>query len=279
MNKQPKTRSRLRIFAGTIFYTIKRFHYWHISHQNFANKIQPEPFPHKIFSHQSTLLKPLKNVEMWMQYNKIINLQIAIKQLNGLIIEPEEIFSYWRQIGKPTRRKGYLKGMVLHNGTVQSGIGGGLCQLSNLIYWLTLHTPLMVIERWRHGYDVFPDIKRTQPFGSGATCSYPNIDLQIKNNTSQKFQLQLELSSTHLIGKWLSDKPITVRYEILEKNHAINHEWWGQYIRSNELYRTVIDKTLGQKTGEEFITKNHAIMMYEPFLEKPAIRSKKNQQK
>ena len=70
--------------------------------------------------------------------------------------------------------------MVLHYGSFQTGIGGGLCQLSNLIYWMTLHTPLTVTERYRHSFDVFPDSRRTQPFGSGATCSYNYLDLQIK---------------------------------------------------------------------------------------------------
>ena len=72
-------------------------------------------------------------------------------------------------------------GMVLHNGGFKPGVGGGLCQLSNLIYWMTLHTPLTVVERWRHSYDVFPDAERTQPFGSGATVAYNHIDLQIRN--------------------------------------------------------------------------------------------------
>jgi vancomycin resistance protein VanW len=90
---------------------------------------------------------------MWMQYNKIINLKIAAKRLNGLIVHLGETFSYWRLIGKPTRRKGYVEGMTLFYGKVVPGIGGGLCQLSNLVY-------------------VFPDTDRSQPFGSGAICVY-----------------------------------------------------------------------------------------------------------
>ena len=74
--------------------------------------------------------------------------------------------------------------------------------MSNLIYWLTLHTPLTVIERHRHDYDVFPDSGRTQPFGSGATCVYNYIDLQIKNNTGQPYQLKLEITGDHLSGEW-----------------------------------------------------------------------------
>ena len=64
--------------------------------------------------------------------------------------------SYWYLIGKPTAGKGYLPGMILRNGGYLAATGGGLCQLSNLIYWMTLHTPLTVVERHRHGYDVFP---------------------------------------------------------------------------------------------------------------------------
>lgn len=63
-----------------------------------------------------------------------------------MVLRPGETFSYWRAIGKPTRRKGYWEGMILSGGTVGKGIGSGLCQLSNLIYWMTLHTELTVTD-------------------------------------------------------------------------------------------------------------------------------------
>ncbi|MEI3305467.1 MAG: VanW family protein [Dysosmobacter sp.] len=58
---------------------------------------------------------------------------------------------------------------------------------------MTLHTPLTVVERYRHSHDVFPDANRTQPFGSGATCAYPHRDLMIRNDTQQPFQLCLRV--------------------------------------------------------------------------------------
>ena len=103
---------------------------------------------------------------------------------------------------KTDEKQGYVDGMVLFYGTFKKGIGGGLCQLSNLIYWATLHTPLTVTERYRHSFDVFPDSRRTQPFGSGATCSYNYLDLQIKNETSEPYQLHLFLTDSHLVGEW-----------------------------------------------------------------------------
>lgn len=64
----------------------------------------------------------VRSIDMWMQENKIANLKIAIKKLDGLVLNSGQTFSYWRQIGKPTRKKGYLEGMVLHNGTVVAGV-------------------------------------------------------------------------------------------------------------------------------------------------------------
>ncbi|MCK5416741.1 VanW family protein [Candidatus Parcubacteria bacterium] len=264
--RKPIHRSKSRILVGRVYYTLKKWVYWYFSKVNFATDFESH-LSIEIFTHKTILRRKLKKVDMWMQENKIANLKIAVEKLDRLVIEPGQTFSYWRQIGKPTKSKGYLEAMILHNGKVITGVGGGICQLSNLLYWITLHTPLIVIERWRHGYDVFPDVKRSQPFGSGATCAYPNIDLQFKNNTKQKFQLSLKVTDKYLIGKWLSNQPIKFKYEIFEKDHEIKHEWFGGYSRNNKIFRKVIDKNTNREISEEFITKNHALMMYNPLLE------------
>jgi len=263
--KQPIKRSKLRQVGGLLYYTARKQVYWRFSRTKFAKKQLREHLPVEIKTHETVLMRKLQDVDQQLQVNKIKNLEIATKHLNGLIIRPGETFSYWRQIGKPTAREGYLAGMVLHNGTVKEGVGGGLCQLSNLIYWMTLHTPLTVTERWRHGYDVFPDVRRSQPFGSGATCAYPYIDLQIVNTTDQTWQLGVSLTETHLTGAWRAEKAIPYAYEVIERNHELKQEWWGGYSRNNAIYRTVTNTKTGA-VSEEFVTENHAIMMYNPLI-------------
>lgn len=253
---------------GSIFFCVKKYWYWYLSGITFAHKQSDEKLPHTIFSHQSPLFRDLRKLDPYLQENKVHNLRIAIQSLNGIVLQPGETLSYWRQIGNPSAQKGYRAGMILSKGQLSAGIGGGLCQLSNLIYWMTLHTPLTVTERWRHSYDVFPDTNRTQPFGSGATCSYPNIDLQIKNETNQPFQLHLELSKTHLLGTWQSTLPLSMSYEIQEINHRIEHLSWGGYIRSNELIQITRDAHTHQELARTHITTNSAVMMYEPLLPK-----------
>ena len=263
-NKIPKQRSKMRMAAGKACYSLLRYIKWHASGP-FAREYSDTVLPKIQFQHATPLLRPLSGLELQLQYNKVKNLQLACPKVNGILLHPGETFSYWKTIGKPTARNGYLPGMVLVNVKVTAGIGGGLCQLSNLIYWMTLHTPLTVAERHHHGYDVFPDSNRTQPFGSGATCFYPYGDLMIRNDTDRVFQLRLWVEKENLCGEWRSTKPPDERYEIVEKNHCIRGEYWGGFTRHNELWRRASDLD-GNYLREEFITENHVFMMYEPFL-------------
>lgn len=265
---RPIRRSRLRLFAGKRYFTWKRYWQWLLHSGNKAKVRRADPLDYQATSHATPLLRSLRNVDMQLQYNKITNLRLAAGKLDGLLIRPGETFSYWRSIGKPTRRKGYLDGMVLYSGRFRSGTGGGLCQLSNLIYWMTLHTPLTVTERHRHSYDVFPDEHRTQPFGSGATCAYNYLDLQMKNNTEHTYQLNLHLDDTHLHGEWRCEAEQMYRYEVYEADHVISLEPWGGYIRSNIIRRKVLTRS-GALAADEAVAENHALMMYSPLLDPP----------
>lgn len=265
---KPVKRSALRIYFGKKYYRMKRYLDWYFGDKKYATQKESSLLPYLVFTHKTPLFRQLKDVEMWLQHNKVKNLEIASQKINGILIKPGETFSYWRLIGKPTKRKGYVDGMILFYGKIMTGIGGGLCQLSNLIYWMTLHTPLTVTERYRHSYDVFPDSKRSQPFGSGATCAYNYLDLQIKNETNQAFQLIVYLTDSHLVGEWRSEFPSTRRYEVYEKEHWITHEYWGGYVRHNKIYRKIYNME-NELIEDQFITENHAIMMYEPMLTSP----------
>jgi vancomycin resistance protein VanW len=264
ISEKPIHRSVLRLKLGAVYFTLGRHIKWLLGGYNFP-RIENNSLPYTYFSHSTPLLRQLKDVDMHLQYNKITNLKIAVSKLNRVTLRPGETLSYWKLIGRPTKRKGYLKGMILQNGRYKSGTGGGLCQLSNLIYWMTIHTPLTVIERHRHGYDVFPDSNRTQPFGSGATCFYNYGDLMIKNNTNEIFQLVLNVTDTDLVGSWACDSPPQYKYEVYEKEHVMQPEFWGGYTRHNMIYRKRFDMA-GGLLSDEYVIENHAVMMYAPFI-------------
>jgi vancomycin resistance protein VanW len=122
-----------------------------------------------------------------------------------------------------------------------------------------------VTERHRHRYDVFPDVNRTQPFGSGATCAYNYLDLQIYNSTRQPYQLHVYLADNHLVGEWRTVHTPIQTYEIYEKEHKITLEYWGGYVRHNLIHRRVYNLQQ-EEIDDEYVKENHTIMMYQPFL-------------
>ena len=264
---KPQHRSSLRMVLGKAWFVIRRHLQWHLPGKRYATARNSADLQHEHVGHRTPLLRQLKGVDMWLQHNKVDSLKIAASCIDGLLLMPGETFSFWRLVGRPTARRGFKTGMVLRNGTVAQGMGGGLCQMTNLIYWMALHTELTITERWRHGFDVFPDEGRSQPFASGATCSYNYIDLQITNNTEDIYQLRIRAEGDYLHGEWLANVAPRYTYRIVERDHAIRTEWWGGYSRHNSLYRMKLDRETDTELGEEFITENHAIMMYAPLLE------------
>lgn len=264
---KPRQRSNLRKFLGKEFFIVKRQVNWLFGGNNFAKVDTAISYDNSLIKHKSFLLRPLKDVEMYLQHNKVTNLKISIRHIDKVVIKPGQTFSIWRLVGRPTKSKGYLDGMTLHNGKISKDTGGGLCQLGNLLYWMALHTPLTIKERWRHGYDVFPDINRTIPFACGATLSYNYIDLQLENNTDKIFQINLWLDKEYLNGEITCNTDLKTQYEIYETDHMFKQQWWGGYTRHNKIWKK-ITSLVDNSTTEELVTENYAIMMYRPLLDK-----------
>ena len=243
---------------------VRRYSDWYTDNKKYVKNRSTDKLPFRIKKHQSVLLKKLGESDMQLQVNKITNLRIAIKEIDGILIHPGETFSFCKLVGLPTKHKGYLLGMELTFGEARAGIGGGICQISNLIHWLVIHSPLTVIERYHHSFDPFPDDGRVLPFGSGATVFYNYRDYQFTNNTDHTFQINLWITGKCLDGELRIDTELDFGYHVFEKDHQfIKQE--GQFYRKNEIWR---NKILKFKSGEivstELITKNFARVTYTP---------------
>lgn len=228
----------------------------------FASEKRDENFSFTCKKHQSLLRRKLGNSAPELQENKIQNLKIACPTIDGILIKPGETFSFWRQVGEATAGRGYVEGMQLSRGEVVRGVGGGLCQLANLLYWMTLHTPLEVVERHHHSFDPFPDENRVLPFGSGAGVFYNYIDLRFYNPTDITFQIRLWLTDEHLKGAVYSDRETPYSYHVFEKNHRFLQES-GRNYRENEIWRELIDRRTGNRVDEELLVKNFSEVKYE----------------
>jgi vancomycin resistance protein VanW len=239
---------------------------WHFGPERFAITRLDTPLPHKIYRHQSKLRRLHSNdpQEALWQDNKVHNHSLALPHLHNILIRPGETLSLWRLIGRPSAARGYKTGMELHLGRARGGIGGGLCQIANLVHWLALHTPMTVTLRASHSFDPFPDQGRVIPYGTGAALFYNYIDLWLFNPTTTTFQLRLWLTDTLINGEIRADAPLPHRYRISARAEGFSHQG-DSWFRHNEIWRETIAK--GQEAAvlkAEKLYENHVRVMYQP---------------
>jgi len=222
-----------------------------------------EPLPVLVFKHESLMRRRLGDVDMRLQENKVINLSLATSKINGVIIKPGEVFSFWKLVGSCTKRKGYLEGGTISGGRVSSDIGGGMCQFSNLIHWMVLHSPLTIVEHHHHeGIDMFPDYERKVPFGCGTSIMYNYLDYRFQNKSAFDFQLVVYTNKTHLCGELRASESLSESYHVQEEE-AEFVKIDDVFYRKNTILRQVIDKRTGNEIFREIIKKSHAKVMYD----------------
>jgi vancomycin resistance protein VanW len=222
---------------------------------------QAGPLPVLAHRHASPLLRRLGDSEMWLQHNKVANLRLAAAHTDGLLIAPGETFSFNKVVGNCTRRKGYVDGMRLSAGEATAGVGGGICQLANLIHWMVLHSPLTVVERSEHSFDAFPDEGRVVPWGVGCTIVWNYVDLVVRNDTDLTFQLGTTLEGEDLRGELRASGVLRAGYRVGARHERFTRED-GEVWRSNEIWRTVTATGDGT-VSEELVKTNRALVRYD----------------
>ncbi len=247
-------------------YRLRRHLRWRaeeFSGRRIARDQVEDRLPFRVKKHESRLLRQLGQSEMWLQHNKVKNLALALQPIDGLLIRPGETFSFWRRVGRPTRERGFIEGMEISRGEARPGVGGGICQIANVLHWLVLHSPLVVTERSTHSYDPFPDQGRSIPYGTGCSVFFNYVDFQFHNPTSLTFQVRLSLTERFLVGDLRSSEEIAHAYSVFEKDPAFSRVG-DQYYRQNTLWRRVSERKTGRFLQEEFIKKNFVRVMYVP---------------
>ncbi|RMG70361.1 MAG: hypothetical protein D6722_08795, partial [Bacteroidetes bacterium] len=143
--------------------------------------------------------------------NKLHNIRLACGRIAKLEIAPGAIFSFWAAVGRPGRRQGFREGRNLINGRLQSAVGGGLCQISGLIYHLALLGGLEVLERYPHSLDIYTEETRYTPLGADATVVFGYKDLRLRNPLPQPLRLGFAIADDRVEGWWSGPEPLPVR--------------------------------------------------------------------
>ena len=120
---------------------------------------------------------------------RIYNITLAAGRLNGVLVAPNEEFSFAKALGDVSAFTGYQQAYVIQNGKTVLGDGGGVCQVSTTLFRALLKAGLKITERHAHAYRV-GYYEQDSPPGLDATVYVPNIDLKFQNDTGNSILIQ-----------------------------------------------------------------------------------------
>lgn len=233
--------------------------------EKFAKKKKNQPINklhNVVWEYHANMIKRAPGVDLTHQLNKAVNIDIAGSKINGIIIHPGEVFSFWKTVGKTSKRKGYKEGRIIEGNRLIAGVGGGLCNLGNTMHLLALHSPLTVTEFHQHSDALAPDEGKRVPFSAGTSVCYNHIDYRFQNTTDQDVQLLVWCDGEILNAELRSEKPFPDTYELVEEDHHFQKKN-DIFYRNSKIYRNIIDRKTNQVRAKELILDNHSEVMYD----------------
>src|SRR5215204_1687734 len=141
--------------------------------------------------------------EQFLLAGKVHNLRLAVSRLNGLEIPAGQTFSFWKQMGRAARARGYVVGRELREGCIVPNVGGGLCQISNALYDAALKAGFEIVERHAHTQVIAGSLAEK---GRDATVFWNYVDLRFRSG--ETFRIEAKLNSDELIVQFKAEEKI-----------------------------------------------------------------------
>ncbi|MBV8299592.1 MAG: VanW family protein [Candidatus Eremiobacteraeota bacterium] len=108
-----------------------------------------------------------------------------MRRLDGVVVPGGETFSFWKQVGRATARRGFVEGRELREGCMVPSVGGGLCQLSNALYDAALRAGFEIVERHPHTKVVPGSLAAV---GRDATVFWNYVDLRFRPHSAVRIE-------------------------------------------------------------------------------------------
>lgn len=126
--------------------------------------------------------------------NRIHNVELVAHLIDHKFIAPGATFSFNGTTGDRSAAKGFLEAPVIVNGELQTGLGGGVCQVSTTVFNAAYEAGLPITERTNHALYI-----SHYPLGRDATVDYPSTDLEFVNDTGHWMLLRTLVGPSSLL--------------------------------------------------------------------------------
>lgn len=217
--------------------------------------------PYRLFETSYPLYNTETGFDMVYQENKVFNLKLAADTIDNLLIRPGETFSFWRLARYADRITPYKEGLTLINGKLLTIPGGGMCHISNLLFYMFLHAPLTIVERHGHGTKDFPDLSSDALFGIDATISEGWLDLKVRNETDETFQIHISFDSQHIIGGLFTDRNGGIFYKVTNGKPSYYRKG-EEVFEEVDVIQTIVSDATNQSVSSKRLYRNKCKIGY-----------------
>jgi glycosyltransferase involved in cell wall biosynthesis len=159
-----------------------------------------------IAERRTALWRDGRDDEFPLVAGKVQNLRLARSAFDGVEVSAGSVFSFWRQLGRPSRWRGFVEGREIQAGCVVPTIAGGLCQLSNALASSAADVGITFIERHGHTARVERDAGLHSLGLTDATVFWNYIDLRFRADFD--FRIEVELTSDELVVRLRAAQPL-----------------------------------------------------------------------
>jgi vancomycin resistance protein VanW len=153
--------------------------------------------------------------------NKLANLRLGTAGIDRSLIAPGSYWSFWRRVGAPSSGRGYRESRTLVEGRLVPEVGGGLCQLSSMLYHLALVGGLEIVERHPHSVDIYREEDRYAPLGADATVVWGFKDLRFRNPGAFPVAITCFVDGDRLVGRLHGDTADAFAREVSFEREAL----------------------------------------------------------
>lgn len=158
--------------------------------------------------------------------NRNVNLDLACKALDGLILNPGDEFSYNETLGQRTAEKGYKPAPAYSGNKLVDSLGGGICQVSSTLYYGCLIADLEITDRINHGF-----LPTYIDPGMDATVSWGKPDFKFRNNMDFPIQLRAEATEDkvkiQILGTDNRDYYVKMEYTMSTTDPEVYYREYG----------------------------------------------------
>lgn len=151
--------------------------------------------------------------------NTIYNIKLSSEVINGILVKPQEIFSFNKYVGPAEKADGYKESTIIANGIFVNGYGGGICQVSSTLYNAVLLANLQIVERYNHS--VYGEATKYVPLGQDAAIFYGFKDLKFKNNSDHAIVIFSKVFRDTIQVSILGGNENKVEVEIISKDKKV----------------------------------------------------------